>query len=682
MKNFKIGVKLTGGFALTAIIILIVGIISIFEQNRLYEKAELLEKEAVQSIKHIMVIKNEASRVATSMRTILTPYITQEQRKHAKKELLAARKIYAKAREEFSRLAFFNTVPEEWQQFVINNGKWVKANNTATKLSEELLEADILNPEQLTRDMIFFEAAHERMLKKVSLMLMFGTSFAGGTDATNCALGKWLKHMPTTNPEIVAAMQELQPIHTKLHQTIGQIKDMAAEGKIEQGKVLMQNTLLPLSSQLFTITARISTLVDKYHNTFKEMNKILLVDTVRHQTDTFRALDSVVGKAVKYAEEIGSSAEATARTGKTMTLIGIVTGIILALVLGVVLTLLITRPLSEGIELAKVMSEGDMTKTIDIEQKDEIGLLANALNNMAQNLRKMLAGVGQEVTRVDDSSRQLAAISDQMASGAEDTANRSSQVAAAAEEMSANQSSVAAAMEEASVNVNMVATATEEMKATITEISENSGRAKQITAQAVEKSRIASERVDELGKAAHEINKVTEAITEISEQTNLLALNATIEAARAGEAGKGFAVVANEIKDLAGQTAKATLDIQSKIQGIQQATGITVKEINEISTVITEVDQVVATIATAVEEQSATTGEIVENVVQGSQGISEVNENVAQITSVSSEIAAEIAGVNTSANEMTTSSREVKDTAKDLASVADKLKNMVTRFKV
>jgi methyl-accepting chemotaxis protein len=109
--------------------------------------------------------------------------------------------------------------------------------------------------------------------------------------------------------------------------------------------------------------------------------------------------------------------------------------------------------------------------------------------------------------------------------------------------------------------MGMVAATVEQMTDTVTEIALNMEKAREITTEAVSDVKSASEKVDELGRSARDIGKVTETITGISEQTNLLALNATIEAARAGEAGKGFAVVANEIKELARQTATATRDI-------------------------------------------------------------------------------------------------------------------------
>jgi methyl-accepting chemotaxis protein len=114
--------------------------------------------------------------------------------------------------------------------------------------------------------------------------------------------------------------------------------------------------------------------------------------------------------------------------------------------LGFYLTFIITKPLQKGVELSKAMAGGDMTKTMDVDQKDEIGILAHSLNEMAGNLRRMITDVSKGVESVDDSSNQLAAISNQMQSGAENTAARSSQVSSAAVEMSANQNTVAAAM--------------------------------------------------------------------------------------------------------------------------------------------------------------------------------------------------------------------------------------------
>ena len=118
----------------------------------------------------------------------------------------------------------------------------------------------------------------------------------------------------------------------------------------------------------------------------------------------------------------------------------------------------------------------------------------------------------------------------------------------------------------------------------------------------------------QLGATADKIGKVTETITDISEQTNLLALNATIEAARAGKAGKGYAVVANEIKDLAKQTAEATVDIKNIVDNIQATSKTTEKGIEQIGTVIGEVNDIVGTVATAVEEQTAATQEIAGNI--------------------------------------------------------------------
>lgn len=325
--------------------------------------------------------------------------------------------------------------------------------------------------------------------------------------------------------------------------------------------------------------------------------------------------------------------------------------------------------------------EGDLTKRLEASV-DEIGELSSWFNLFMDKLHNIIGRVHGNLNTLNDSSFKLASLSETLADSSDNATKRSNTVAAAAEEMSVNMNSVAAASEEASTNVNMVASNAEEMSVTVNEIAGNTAKARTITEDAVMKTGKASQRVDELGGAADEISKVTEVITEISEQTNLLALNATIEAARAGEAGKGFAVVANEIKELAKQTAEATLEIKEKIRAIQSSTDLTVSEISEINSTINDVNEIVSTIATAVEEQSASTNEIANNVSQAAQGISEVNENVAQSSTVASEISAEISGVSSVAEQLKTDSSSVRSHSDELTALSRELADIVNQFKL
>lgn len=357
---------------------------------------------------------------------------------------------------------------------------------------------------------------------------------------------------------------------------------------------------------------------------------------------------------------------------------------ILLILLSIVITRTILGPIRKTLAMIRdiAQGEGDLTKRLDVVSTDEIGALATWFNRFVERIHSIITDVAANAEQLNSSSTSLSAISDHMASGAEKTSMKSAAVAAAGEEMSANMNSVAAAMEQASTNIGIVATASEEMASTINEIASNAEKAKFVTENAVVLTKNASGQVNELGHTAQEIGKVIETITDISEQVNLLALNATIEAARAGEAGKGFAVVANEIKDLARQTASATSDIKERVEKIQKCTQGTVDDISGISTIVTEINDIVATIAASVEEQSVTTQEIAENINQAATGITEVNENVAQSNAVSNDIAKEIAEVTMAADEMSQSSSQVNMSADDLSTLAEKLAEMVGKFKV
>jgi methyl-accepting chemotaxis protein len=384
----------------------------------------------------------------------------------------------------------------------------------------------------------------------------------------------------------------------------------------------------------------------------------------------------------EFAEGMVAYKALAARANVGIIIIGM-TVIVISTAVFFVLISAILNPVNTMVAVAETIASGDLTKgKIDYRNNDEMGRLAKALESMNSTLKNMIAGIKTASVSLDSGSQNLSTIASGLATDAQDTSDRSSHVATAAEEMSANLNNVAAAMEQSTTNTGMVASAAEEMTATINEIATNSAQAYEISTKAVLQAEATSARMAKLGASADAISKVTETITEISEQTNLLALNATIEAARAGEAGKGFAVVANEIKELAKQTAMATLDIKNRIDDVQQTTIVTVQDIEQITNVINNINALVATISTAVGEQSKASEEIALNINHAARGLGEVNENISQISVVASTITAEIARVNSASNSVSHGSSQVYSSSSDLQLLAQELHEAVGSFKI
>ena len=478
------------------------------------------------------------------------------------------------------------------------------------------------------------------------------------TDERKCKLGRWLgnkKEMAAAIkivPQMRAIVDSMKGDHAKLHRSAIAMQQILADNNGDRVEAavslaeIYQKSSVPALESVRGALHRISLEIDK------------------HVKGEERYLDNVEKKT------------------KYNVIILMFAAVIMGGAVSYFISRAMTRQLGQVVEFAGVLASGDYSATLDISQKDEIGLLTNALNRIVKSLQEMVGEVKKGSSSLTKSSVTLSEVAEQMSEGAEQTSMKANAVASASEEMSVNMDSVAAATEQAAINVNMVATAAEEMTSTINEISSNTAKTSSMAENASQKAKQASQRVDDLGRSASEISKVTETITEISEQTNLLALNATIEAARAGEAGKGFAVVANEIKELAKQTAKATTEIKNNIEGVQEATRNTVREINEVSVIIDDVNEMASTVASAVEEQSATTMEIAGNVAQASQGIQEVTGNIAQVAAVTVEIATEIADIDTSATKNNESSSHVRSNANELENLAARLEEFIGRYKI
>lgn len=353
---------------------------------------------------------------------------------------------------------------------------------------------------------------------------------------------------------------------------------------------------------------------------------------------------------------------------------------------GILLTFLlvrsINRPLRELAEKSTKVGEGDYTVEFSSENRDAIGQLTNALGAMVDKSKEMIEDIVSSSRTLRSASDQLLNVSMEMVTNADTTTEIADETAGNAEIASSNMESISSAMEESATNLEIIATAAEEMGSTIKEIAENSSKARVTTENAVSSAQRSHKAIKGLGEAAQSIGTVTATITDISEQTNLLALNATIEAARAGEAGKGFAVVANEIKELAKQTAEATGEIKTAIGGIQVQTEETIFDIEEISKIITDVNDIVATIVTAVEEQAVTTSEIARNVTQASAGVNEINENIETGSRLTGSMSAGVSQVKEKSLAVKKSSEEIRVSASGLSELSGKLTEFVSRFRI
>lgn len=279
-------------------------------------------------------------------------------------------------------------------------------------------------------------------------------------------------------------------------------------------------------------------------------------------------------------------------------------------------------------------------------------MLWNLVTDKAQLSRDFEVGVQDVVAQLASSASELSQIAQTVTGELKTNAGLAVSASSAASETSAS--------------VQAVASAAEEMAASIREISDQVQTANRQVAESAHKVQDADAVVQKLSAASEKVAAVTTVIADISSQINLLALNATIESARAGDAGKGFAVVANEVKNLAAQTSRSIVEINTVIDDMHVATREIVTALTDIRGTVEVITEATTSLAATVEEQTATTQEIARNMTFAADGTRMISDNLGQVSEVTSR------SENASAH--------LFDSSQNLSEQAESLRGRVAEF--
>nr|WP_017906742.1 methyl-accepting chemotaxis protein [Pseudomonas fuscovaginae] len=465
-------------------------------------------------------------------------------------------------------------------------------------------------------------------------------------------------------------LQAMNEARVRLDQSRKGDEDNQNQGRIEQaeqalaGVEQLKSAVKDAGYQ--TVLNEVGGHIASFNDKLTEYTDLLEQEKKVYQQLHERATHVVERVNQAYAAE-DQSMQAELKKNSLLIIASSALALLVGLVAALVITRLIVAPLRSVIRVARQIAAGDLSATIEVRRRDEIGQLMQAMQQMAAGLSGIVSGLQTGIEQLANSAHSLSAVTEQTNLEVSTQKEETEQVATAMNQMTATVHDVARNAEEAALAAQ---TADDKVESGQQVVRQSMQRIEQLA----DSANSASASIESLSAEIQNIGTVLGVIKSVAEQTNLLALNAAIEAARAGEQGRGFAVVADEVRALAKRTQQSTEEIERLVSALRAAAQSSVEQIRSSG------DLVKLAVSDALQTESA-----LGSIASAVSLIQQMNQQIAaaaeQQSSVAEEINRSVTSIRASADQSAVAMQGNAASSIELAQLGMELKGMVGHFR-